>query len=41
MIMEKININMKDENRKGQKKMQQENNRVERDNKGYMLKIQK
>jgi hypothetical protein len=40
MIMEKININMKEENRKGQK-WQQVNNWVDRDNKGYMLKIQK
>jgi hypothetical protein len=38
--MEKININMKEENRKGQNR-QQVNKWVDRDDKGYMLKIQK
>jgi hypothetical protein len=39
MIMEKTNINMKERNRKGQKR-RHINNWVDRDNKGYMLKIQ-
>lgn len=36
--MNKININMKEENRKGQKR-QQISSCVDRDNKGYMIKI--
>ena len=38
--MKKININMKEEKRKGQKR-QQVNNWVDSDNKGCKLKIQK